>query len=73
MNPFNKLLEILPSTRVDVGTVMAVYTDGVLVTLQGGGTTRVRGSANVGAHVYIRDGAIEGPAPALAGDTLEVG
>ena len=75
MNLYKQLLNVLPSNSVDVGTVMAVYADGVLVVLPGGGTTRVRGAANLLDKVYIRAGVIEGPAPNIPVDrtaTIEV-
>ena len=37
----------------------------VTVTLPGGGVIHARGQATLGQRVFIRDGVIEGPAPAL--------
>lgn len=72
MNPYKKLISMLPSGRVDVGTVTASYSDGVLLLLQDGGTLIVKGEGTVGERVYIKDGYIIGAAPNLVGDTFEV-
>lgn len=72
MNIYNKLLGLLPKTPTDVGTVVSVYTDGLLVELQRGGYVRVTGVANLGDRVFIKAGASLGLAPTLIGVTIEV-
>lgn len=72
MNPFKKLLSVLPSDAVDVGTITTVLSDGVIVELQSGGTIRVKGGGSVGQRVYIKAGAVIGAAPQLNGSTIEV-
>lgn len=71
-NPYKRLLALLPGQPTDIGQVTEVAADGVVVRLRTGGLVRVRGAAEVGAHVYVRAGAIEGPAPDLVGVDLEV-
>lgn len=66
-NIYKRLLGILPSEPRDKGEVIAVNPDGVTVELVTGARVRVRGSAQVGDHVFIRGRQIEGPAPALSG------
>lgn len=57
---------------LQVGEVTA-YDDGVAtIQLSGGGILRAHGEAVVGAKVYVRDGAIVGPAASLPIDSAEV-
>ena len=72
MNQYKQLLNLLPSTRTDVGTVIAVSSDGVVLLLQDGGTLRVKGSASLGSRVYTKQGVVTGPAPALTGVDIEI-
>lgn len=56
-----------------LATVTTAYGDGtVTVEYPSGGTERVRGEATVGASVWVRDGRIEGDAPALTAVELAV-
>lgn len=66
-NIYKQILEILPSESRDKGQVVSVESDGAIVELMTGARVRVRGNASVGDHVWIKGGAIEGPAPALSG------
>ena len=43
----------------------AVDGDTATITLPGGGVLQARGQATVGQRVFVRDGVIEGEAPAL--------
>ncbi len=72
MNPYKRLLNLLPQRPRQVGEVTSI-TDGVatIVSLGGGISTAV-GEATVGDKVFFRDGAIEGPAPDLPVDNIEV-
>ena len=72
MNIYNRLIGMLPSNRTDVGEVIQVYSDGVLVLLQTGGYLRVMGQATVGSKVFVKNGAVVGPAPSLAGVTVDI-
>jgi hypothetical protein len=67
MNPHKRLLALLPAAPLLIGQVTAAAPDAVTVTLPSGEQLRARGSANIGDTVFVRDGAIEGPAPALEG------
>ena len=72
-NLYRALRELLPESPLLVGIVDAVHTDGTCtVSYPGGGTQRVRGTAAVGASVFVRDGVIEGGAPALTPLVIEV-
>ncbi|XZG69231.1 hypothetical protein ACTSKR_11265 [Chitinibacteraceae bacterium HSL-7] len=71
-NPYKRLALLLGRAALDVGTVSAVGSDGVVVTLVSGAEVKARGDAAVGARVWVRDGVIEGPAPALTVEEFEV-
>lgn len=73
-NVFRQLLELLPQTPLTIATVAADHADGTCtVTYPGGSQVRVRGDGfAVAALVFVRDGVIEGTAPALTAITVEV-
>lgn len=64
-NLFRALLAVLPSTPLEVAEVVEVSAELVVVELPGGGRLQVRGEAQIGDRVFVRGGAIDGPAPAL--------
>lgn len=72
MNLFKQFLDLLPTSPLLVGDVVA-YTDGV-ATIQepGGGRSQARGVTTVGSRVFARDGVIEGPAPVLPVELIEI-
>lgn len=71
-NPYRELLDLLPSQRLDVGEVTDVAGQLVAVELADGGVLQARGVATVGQRVFVRDGVIEGLAPALTYVASEV-
>lgn len=71
-NPYAKLRNLFPEARLLVGTVIAADAEMATVELPDGTTIRVRGVATEGDQVYVRDGVIEGPAPALTIVEIEV-
>lgn len=71
-NLFAKWRAVFAPGPLQVGEVIA-YQDGVAtIALPGGATLHARGSTALGAHVFVRDGLIEGPAPDLPLDSAEV-
>lgn len=72
LNPYKRLIKLLPGQPIDTGEVMAVNDDGVTVQLLTGALVHVRGEATIGDHVYIRNGAVDGPAPDLLGSEVEI-
>lgn len=64
-NFYRQFLELLPQQPLQVATVTAVDAAGCTVQMPDGAQARVRGSAAVGDAVFVRAGAIEGPAPSL--------
>jgi len=72
MNLYKVFKELIPSERLDIGQIIAVHDDGVTVELPTGATMRVRGGGTVGDYVYLRGGAVSGPAPSLPVVSIEV-
>lgn len=71
-NLYKRLRGLFPDPPRLVGTV-ASYADGVAtITLPGGGQLQARGEASPGDRVFFRDGVIEGPAPALDIEIIEI-
>lgn len=71
-NIFREFLDLLPARPLQIGTVLAVIGSQCTVELPGGGLLQARGSATVGAQVFVRDGVIEGVAPSLTITPIEV-
>lgn len=74
-NLYRALRELLPEAPLQVALVLAVHpTLGAsTVVWPGGNQQRVRGtSVPEGAKAFVRDGVIEGPAPALTLEIIEV-
>lgn len=71
-NPFARFKALVPDPPLQIGDVIAVE-DGVATievpTVGSGVLATARGDASPGLRVFFRDGAIEGPAPDL---TLEI-
>lgn len=64
--------ELLPEAPLLVGVVSVVADGGCVVTLVDGGEVFARGEATVGQKVFVRDGVIEGPAPDMTIELIEV-
>lgn len=71
-NIFREFLDLLPARPLQIGAVLAVSGSQCTVELPGGGLLQARGSATVGAQVFVRDGLIEGAAPSLTITPIEV-
>lgn len=71
-NLYKRLVALLPQAPLLTGVVLS--TDGVstVVSVLGGGSIVVRGTAEVGQTVYHRAGVIEGTAATLSGVDIEV-
>lgn len=72
-NPYKRLIGLLPTFPLMVGTVTSVDGEIATVTLPGGFVLKARGEATVGQRVFVRNGVIEGQAPALTQESIEVG
>ena len=71
MNLFKRFERLLPRNPLRVAEVVSVDGTEVLVEEVGGVRFQVRGEANVGDRVYIRNQVIEGPAPNLPLEVIE--
>jgi len=73
MSNFYTLLKaILPDAPLLVGVVQSVDVGGCHVLLPGGVSIFARGVAQFGDSVFVRDGLIEGQAPSLSVETIDV-
>lgn len=71
-NLFKRFQKLLPNPPLRVGTVIQ-YADGVATLAEvGGGIATARGEVRVGDKVFFRDNVIEGPAPDLTDEIIEV-
>lgn len=74
-NLFRALRDLLPDAPLQVATVSAVHssTGDSTITWPGGDQQRVRGtSVAAGSNAFVRNGVIEGAAPDLPLETIEV-
>lgn len=71
-NLYRRFLALVPGQPTDVGEVIALETDGVIIQLVSGELVRVKGTAVIGNWVYVRGGEISGPAPELMGEIVEI-
>ena len=71
-NVFRQFLALLPARPLLVGTVTATDGDVSTAELPGGGVLRARGAEALGAKVFVRDGVIEGAAPSLLIEVIEI-
>lgn len=71
-NLYQQFRALLPHAPLQVGTVAAVANGVVTVQLPGGGRLSARGQADVGQNVFVRDGVIEGLAPNLPLEVIEI-
>lgn len=60
-----QFLALIPKPQLLVGDVLSVSGGIARIELPSGGILHARGAATVGQRVFVRDGVIEGPAPAL--------
>lgn len=71
-NLYHQFLALLPPRPLQVGTVSAVAGQLCTVQLPGGGVLQARGDAAVSDRVFVRDGLIEGLAPALTVVAIDI-
>ena len=72
MNLFRRLQGLLPQQPLQVGDVIAVTEGVAIVELPGGGTINARGIAALGTRVFVQGGVIQGAAPTLPVELIEV-
>lgn len=71
-NIYRAFLDLLPARPLQVGTVLSLVDGVAAVELPGGGIVHARGAATAGQRVFIRDGVIEGAAPNLPLEVIDV-
>lgn len=71
-NLWKRLRNLLPEPPLLAGEVVAAGTYSVTVELPDGSRITARGSASVGQYVFVRDGRVEGIAPALTVVDIEI-
>lgn len=73
-NLWRQFRELLPDDPLLIGEVLVHHDDGTsTVLLIDGGSLRVRGvDVDVGKKAFVRGGVIEGEAPDLPGQTIEI-
>ncbi|MFC7459188.1 hypothetical protein [Hydrogenophaga defluvii] len=71
-NLYEQFRRLVSDPPLQAGTVVDVGSGVVTVALPGGGLIRARGDAAVGQKVFVRDDAIEGVAPSLTLEIIEI-
>jgi hypothetical protein len=71
-NLYEQFRQLIPDPPLQAGTVVAVGSGVVTVAIPGGGLIKARGSAAIGQNVFVRDDAVEGFAPALTLELIEI-
>ena len=71
-NLYEQFRQLIPDPPLQVGTVVGVGSGVVTVALPGGGLIRARGNATIGQKVFVRDDVIEGSAPSLTLEIIEI-
>jgi len=71
-NPWKALQALVAGPPLQVGTVVSVDSGVATIALPGGGVVQARGSGTAGQRVFFRDGSIEGEAPNLPIEVIEI-
>lgn len=71
-NVYEQFRRLIPDPPLQAGTVIEVGSGVVAVALPGGGVLRARGSAELGQVVFVRDDVVEGIAPSLPLELIEI-
>ena len=71
-NLYEQFRQLIPDPPLLAGTVVGVGAGVVTVALPGGGLIRARGNATVGQTVFVRDEVIEGIAPSLPLELIDI-
>ncbi len=71
-NLYEQFRQLIPDPPLQAGTVVAVGSGVVTVAMPGGGLIKARGSGAIGQNVFVRDDAVEGIAPALMLELIEI-
>lgn len=72
INAYALLRELMPQAPLQIGTIIEAYGGVATIELPGGVKIQARGIGNVGNLVFVRDDLIEGIAPNLTVELIEV-
>lgn len=72
VNAYKRLLKLMPQPPLFVGDVASVDNGVATITVPGGFQMQARGNVVVGDRVFFRNGVIEGPAPSLPIELIDV-
>ena len=71
-NLHKRMRALFPEAPLLVGGVVSITGGVATIQLPGSGVVTARGEATVGDRVFVKGGAIEGPAPTLPIEFIEV-
>lgn len=71
-NLYEQFRRLIPEPPLQAGAVIEVGSGVVTVQLPGGGRIKARGNAVIGQNVFVRDDAVEGIAPLLPLELIEI-
>ena len=71
-NLYEQFRRLIPEPPLQAGVVVETGSGVVTVQLPGGGRIKARGAAAIGQTVFVRDDAVEGAAPALTLEVIEI-
>lgn len=71
-NLYEQFRQLIPDPPLQAGTVIDTGSGVVTVQLPGGGLIKARGTAAIGEKVFVRNDVIEGVAPNLPLEIIEV-
>jgi hypothetical protein len=71
-NIYEQFRRLIPDPPLQAGTVVGIGSGVVTVKLPGGGLIQARGNASINQMVFVRDDVIEGIAPSLTTEIIEI-
>jgi len=71
-NLYVQFRQLIPDPPLQAGTVVEIGSGVVTVQLPGGGRIKARGTGAIGQKVFVRDDVIEGGAPNLTLEIIEI-
>lgn len=73
-NLYEQFRQLIPNPPLQAGIVIETVSGSGMVTvhLPGGGRIKARGTAAIGQNVFVRDDTVEGLAPTLTLELIEI-
>jgi len=72
VNIYKAFLDLIPQPVLQIGTVTSVANGTATIEMPDGGIAQARGTATVGQKVFFRDAVIEGTAPSLTIEVIDI-